>query len=279
MPATAQPRQPTPRTDPVARCRAGSRVDLKRFDPGETFGWEKDLAKAALASELEAVAELHLKLYAEGNRGMLVVLQATDAGGKGGTIRSVFAGLNPLALTVEGFGVPSEEERAHDYLWRVHAHAPRRGAIAVFDRSHYEDVLVVRVKGLAPDDVWRRRYGHIRDWERMLGDEGFTVVKLFLNVSKEEQRLRFQDRIDDPEERWKFRLGDLDDRGLWDAYREAFQVAIRETTTRAAPWYVVPGDRKWVRNLIVAKIIRHHLEQIDPTWPAPEEGIDGLIVE
>jgi PPK2 family polyphosphate:nucleotide phosphotransferase len=279
MPEKAPQRKPTKRGDAVARCRAGSRVDLERFDARETFGWDKEAAQAELASELSAVVDLHLKLYAEGSRGMLVVLQATDAGGKGGTIRSVFAGLNPLGLTVEGFGVPTEEERAHDYLWRVHAHAPRRGSIAVFDRSHYEDVLVVRVKGLAPDEVWHRRYGHIRDWERMLGDEGFAVVKLFLNVSKEEQRLRFQDRIDDPAERWKFRLGDLDDRRLWDAYREAFQVAIRETTTPEAPWYVVPGDRKWVRNLTVAKILRHHLEQLDPRWPAAEEGVAGLLID
>jgi PPK2 family polyphosphate:nucleotide phosphotransferase len=279
MPNEAIPRPRTKRVDAVGRCRAGSRVDLQRFDPGETFGWDKDAAQADLAAELAVVADLHLKLYAEGTRGMLVVLQATDAGGKGGTIRSVFAGLNPLGVTVEGFGVPTEEERAHDYLWRIHAHAPRRGTIAVFDRSHYEDVLVVRVKELAPEAVWRRRYGHIRDWERMLGDEGFAVVKLFLNVSSDEQRARFQDRIDDPSERWKFRLGDLDDRGLWDAYRKAYQVAIRETTTPAAPWYVVPGDRKWVRNLTVAKILRHHLEQLDPAWPAPEEGIAGLVVD
>jgi PPK2 family polyphosphate:nucleotide phosphotransferase len=279
MPAESPRRQSPKRADPVARCRAGSRVDLERFDPGETFGWEKAAAKTELTSELEAVADLHLRLYAEGSRGMLVVLQATDAGGKGGTIRNVFAGLSPLALTAEGFGVPTEEERAHDYLWRIHAHAPRRGSIAVFDRSHYEDVLVVRVKGLVPDAVWRRRYGHIRDWERMLGDEGFAVVKLFLNVSREEQRLRFQDRIDDPDERWKFRLGDLDDRKLWDTYREAFQAAIRETSTREAPWYIVPGDRKWVRDLTVAKILRHHLEQLDPTWPAAEEGVEGLVVE
>lgn len=262
----------------VAKCRAGSRADLAKFDPGESFGWDKEAAKAALAEELTALAELHLKLYAEQRCGLLVVLQAPDAGGKGGTIRTVFAGLDPSGVDVTGFGVPSDEELAHDYLWRVHAHAPRRGRIAVFDRSHYEDVLVVRVKGLVPEQRWRRRYGHIRDWERMLADEGFGVVKLFLNVSKEEQRQRFQDRIDDPAERWKFRLGDLDDRALWDDYQAAFQGAIRETSTPDAPWYVVPGDRKWVRNLVVARIIRHHLERLGPQWPPAEEGVDGLVV-
>lgn len=262
----------------MKRCRAGARTDLARFDPDETFGWEKEPAKAALAVELTALADLHLRLYAEQRAGLLVVLQATDAGGKGGTIRTVFAGLDPSGLAVTGFGVPSDEELAHDYLWRVHAHAPRRGQIAVFDRSHYEDVLVVRVKGLVPEERWQRRYGHIRDWERLLADEGFGVVKIFLNVSADEQRARFQDRIDDPAERWKFRLGDLDDRALWDDYRAAFEQAIRETTTPAAPWYVVPGDRKWVRNLVVARIVRHHLERLDPKWPPADDGVAGLTV-
>ena len=264
--------------DVVGTCRAGARVVLARRDPGETFGWDKAVAKAALAGELKALAELQLQLFAEQRRGLLVVLQATDAGGKGGTIRTVFAGLNPSGVHVTSFGVPSDEELAHDYLWRVHAHAPRRGAIAVFDRSHYEDVLVVRVKGLVPEERWRKRYGHIRDWEQMLVDEGFGVVKLFLNVSPEEQRERLQDRIDDPTERWKFRLGDLDDRARWDDYVDAYQDAIRKTDAPDAPWYVVPGDRKWVRNLVVARILRHHLEQLDPQWPAPEPGVDGLVV-
>lgn len=266
------------RPDVVATCRAGTRVDLAKADPGETFGWDKAGAKAAFAEELAVLADLHLKLRAAQQRGLLVVLQATDAGVKGGTIRTVFAGFDPAGLAVTGFGVPSEEELSHDYLWRVHAHAPARGSVAVFDRSHYEDVLVVRVNELVPEARWRRRYGHIRDWERMLGDEGFGVVKLFLNVSLDEQRERFQDRIDDPTERWKFRLGDLADRARWDDYRAAYQEAIRETTTRDAPWYVVPGDRKWVRNLVVARILRHHLELLDPQWPPAESGVEGLRV-
>lgn len=264
--------------DVVARCRVRGKFELSAFDPAQTFGWDKQAAKATLAAELAVLAELHLKLYAEQRSGLLVVLQSIDAGGKGGTIRTVFAGLDPSGVDVTGFGVPSEEELAHDYLWRVHAHAPRRGRIAVFDRSHYEDVLVVRVKRLVDAGRWRRRYRHIRDWERMLVDEGFGVVKLFLDVSKEEQRARFQDRIDDPDERWKFRLGDLDDRALWSDYRAAFGEALRETSTPDAPWYVVPGDRKWVRNLVVARIVRHHLERLDPHWPPPEPGVEGLLV-
>jgi PPK2 family polyphosphate:nucleotide phosphotransferase len=168
---------------------------------------------------------------------------------------------------VSSFGVPSEEERAHDYQWRVHRRCPERGTIGVFNRSHYEDVLVVRVKEIVPRSTWRRRYRHIREFERMLVDEGTSVVKLYLNVSNEEQRLRLQDRIDSPDERWKFRRGDLDDRALWDDYRAAFTDAMRETSTDDAPWYVVPGDRKWVRNLVVAKILRDLLERLDPHYP------------
>jgi PPK2 family polyphosphate:nucleotide phosphotransferase len=265
--------------DVVEFCRAGDDVDLDDHDPRETFGWEKEVAKAEFATQMEAVAALQKRFFADESTAMLVVLQAMDAGGKDGTIRSVLTGVNPAGVDVNSFGVPSDEERAHDYLWRVHAHAPEKGIIGIFNRSHYEDVLVVRVKGFAPEPVWKRRYGHIRDFERLLHDEGTHVIKLFLNISSEEQRERLQDRVDDPDERWKFRLGDLDDRALWDDYQEAFRDAIRKTTTDDAPWYVVPADRKWVRNLVVARILRHHLELIDPRYPQPEEGIVGVIVE
>jgi PPK2 family polyphosphate:nucleotide phosphotransferase len=267
-------------TDPVvAACRALHDVDLDDFDPRETFGWAKDAAKQAFRSEIEVVSGLQRRLFAEEETALLVALQATDAGGKDGTIRSVMTGVNPAGIDVNAFGVPTDEERAHDFLWRIHAHTPAKGMIGVFNRSHYEDVLVVRVKGFVPEPVWRRRYGHIRNFEQFLVDEGTHVVKLYLNVSKEEQRERLQDRVDDPDEQWKFRLGDLDDRALWDEYRAAFQDAIRETSTDEAPWYVVPADRKWVRNLVVAKILRHHLEVIDPQYPPAEENIEGVIVE
>ena len=265
--------------DVLKRCRADDRVDLDDHDPRETFGWDKEPAKLAFVDEMSIVSGLQRKFFAAEDTALLVVLQAMDAGGKDGTIRSVLNGVNPAGVDVNSFGVPSDEERSHDYLWRVHAHAPAKGQIGIFNRSHYEDVLVVRVKGFAPEPVWRRRYGHIRDFEHMLVDEGTNVLKIFLNVSKEEQRERMQDRVDDPDERWKFRLGDLDDRALWDDYQLAFRDAIRETSTDDAPWYVVPADRKWVRNLVVAKILRHHLEQIDPQYPQPDEGIDGIVVE
>jgi PPK2 family polyphosphate:nucleotide phosphotransferase len=264
--------------DVVKRCRADDDVDLDDHDPRETFGWEKDAAKLAFADEMAVVSELQRRFFADESAALLVVLQAMDAGGKDGTIRSVLSGVNPAGVDVNSFGVPSDEERAHDYLWRVHAHTPAKGLIGIFNRSHYEDVLVVRVKGFAPEEVWKRRYGHIRDFERLLHDEGTHVIKIFLNVSNEEQRERLQDRVDDPDERWKFRLGDLDDRALWDDYLEAFRDAIRKTSTDDAPWYIVPADRKWVRNLVVARILRHHLEQIDPHYPDPDEGIHGVVV-
>jgi PPK2 family polyphosphate:nucleotide phosphotransferase len=263
----------------IERCRATDRVALADHDPRETFGWDKDDAKARFDDEIEAVSELQQRLFAADERAVLVVLQAMDAGGKGGTIRSVMNGLNPAGVDVNGFGVPSDEERAHDFLWRIHAHTPARGQIGIFDRSHYEDVLVVRVKQLVPETTWQRRFGHIVDFERMLTDEGTTVIKFFLHISNEEQRERLQDRADDPDERWKFRMGDLDDRALWDDYQHAFQEAIRRTSTDDAPWYVVPGDRKWVRNLVVAKVLRHHLEQIDPQYPPAGDDVAGLIVE
>jgi PPK2 family polyphosphate:nucleotide phosphotransferase len=267
-----------PETSVVERCRATDRLDLADHDPRENFGWDKEEAKRRFDDEIEAVSELQQRLYAEDEHAVLVVLQAMDAGGKGGTIRSVMHGLNPAGVDVNGFGVPSDEERAHDFLWRIHAHTPARGQIGIFDRSHYEDVLVVRVKQLVPESTWRRRFRHIVEFERMLGEEGTTVVKFFLHISNEEQRERLQDRADDPDERWKFRMGDLDDRALWDDYQLAFEDAIRHTTTDDAPWYVVPGDRKWVRDLVVAKVLRHHLERLDPQYPPAEDDVAGLVV-
>lgn len=261
------------------QLRVGARLRLDAHDPAETFGWDKRAAQAALADELAVLAELQKRLFAEGTRAVLVVLQAMDAGGKDGVLREVLTGLNPAGVSVRPFGVPSKEELDHDFLWRIHRHTPRRGTIGVFNRSHYEDVLVVRVKGLAPRAVWSKRYGHIKGFEELLTAEGTSVVKLFLNISKEKQRERFQDRIDSPDEQWKFRLGDLDDRALWPEYMKAYRDALAKTSTPAAPWYVVPADRKWVRNLVVARILRHTLEQLDPQYPPPEQGLDGLVVE
>ena len=258
--------------------RVDGKLDLDDHDPGETFGWDKKAATTELDVEVARLSELQMLLFAEKQRSVLVVLQAMDAGGKDGVLREVLTGLNPAGVSVTSFGVPSEAERAHDYLWRVHQHTPADGQIAVFNRSHYEDVLVVRVKNLAASSVWRKRYTQIRNWEQMLVDEGTTIVKLYLNISNEEQRERLQDRVDSPDERWKFRLGDLDDRKLWPDYMKAFHDALVRTSTPSAPWYVVPADRKWVRNLAAAKVLRHTIAQLDPQLPPPEAGIEGVKV-
>ena len=262
----------------LERMRVDGQLDLDDHDPGETFGWEKEDAKAKLADEVATLSELQTLMFAEGKQSVLVVLQAMDAGGKDGVLREVLVGLNPVGVRVTPFGVPTEDELAHDFLWRIHQHTPADGEIGVFNRSHYEDVLVVRVKKLAPPDVWRKRYAHIRNFEQTLVDEGTTIVKLYLNISNEEQRERLQDRVDSPDERWKFRLGDLDDRKLWPDYMKAYRDALVRTSTPSAPWYVIPADRKWVRNLAVARILRHTLDALDPKVPPADPGIDGLKV-
>lgn len=260
------------------RVHPGKPLKLSEYDPAATLGWDKEAAKAELEEVKARIDVLQQRLYAEEQRSLLLVLQAMDAAGKDGTIRNILAGLNPAGIEVSGFGVPGGPETQHDYLWRVHAETPAKGMIGIFNRSHYEDVLVVRVKGFAPESVWSKRFGHIKAFEELLTDEGTTVVKCFLNVSKDEQRKRLQERVDNPEKRWKFRMGDLDDRKLWPDYQEAYRDALERTSTDDAPWYVVPADRNWVRNLAVAKIVLHHLEEMNPKLPPEEEGIDGLVV-
>jgi PPK2 family polyphosphate:nucleotide phosphotransferase len=201
-----------------------------------------------------------------------------DTGGKDGTIRKVFGGVNPQGVRVWGFGVPTEWEMAHDYLWRIHEHTPGNGGIVIFNRSHYEDVLVVRVKGLVPEERWRRRYDHIVAFERLLADEGTTVVKFYLHISKEEQRQRLEARLQEPDKRWKFNPGDLEDRKLWDDFQEAYEEAITRTSTEHAPWYVIPADRKWYRDLAVASVLIETLERMDPRFP-PEPDLDGVVIE
>jgi PPK2 family polyphosphate:nucleotide phosphotransferase len=260
------------------RVEPGHRLKLDERDPRESFGLDKDSAKAATSYWVRRLGELQTLVHAGDKNAVLVVLQAMDAGGKDGTIRSVFVEMDPLGVRSVPFGVPAGRETEQDYLWRVHHQCPGRGEIVIFNRSHYEDVLVVRVKGLVPEDRWRRRYEHIRNFERMLTDEGTTIVKFFLNVSNAEQRERLQDRIDDPMERWKFRSGDLDDRAMWPEFMEAYTDAISETSTKNAPWYVIPADRKWVRNLAVSTVMVNVLESLDLRLPDPEPGIEALTV-
>ncbi len=262
------------------RVAPGSTPRLAERDPGDDLGLgTKDAAKGLRDHLAERLSMLQGRLFAEGARSVLLVLQGLDASGKDGVIRRVFEGVNPMGVHVVSFRAPTETERAHDYLWRVHAELPPRGDIGVFNRSHYEDVVAVRMHALAPEGVWRRRPGHIRDWERMLVEEGTTVVKVFLNVSKEEQRKRFQERIDDPEKRWKFRTADLDVRERFDAYLDAWDEVIHETSTEWAPWHVVPADRNWVKSTAVASLVVDTLELLDPRLPDPEPGIEGLVIQ
>lgn len=221
---------------------------------------------------------LHDRLFAENERSLLLDLQGLDASGKDGVIRAVFTGVNPQGCRVVSFRAPTSTELAHDYLWRVHAALPPRGAIGVFNRSHYEDVVAVRIHNLAPEAVWSRRPAHIREWERMLADEGTMMVKVFLNISKDEQRDRFQERVDNPEKRWKFRKADLDVRERFDEYLAAWEDVIDETSTEWAPRYVVPADRNWVKSVAVAELLVDALEQLDPKLPEPEAGIAGLKI-
>lgn len=260
------------------RVSKPSDFSLKKRRTDSTFGWTEESAEAELVDVKVRLDDLQQRLFAEQRRSVLLVIQAMDAAGKDGTIRNIFNGLNPAGVRVTGFKAPGGREAQQDYLWRCHAATPARGEIGVFNRSHYEDVLVVRVKGFVPEAQWKRRYRHINDFERMLSDEGTTVIKCFLHVSKDEQAQRFRDRLDDPSKRWKFRAGDLDDRKLWKPFQQAYEDAIVKTSTKDAPWYVIPADKNWARNLAVAKVLLHTLEQMNPKFPAPEAGLDDIVI-
>lgn len=260
--------------------RPGQPAGIRGRDPADRLGLDGKEESQAMVDELILeLRGLQERLWAESRRSLLLVLQGLDTSGKDGTIRHVFQGVNPQGCRVASFKVPTVTELAHDYLWRVHAACPARGEIGIFNRSHYEDLLVVRVKELVPRAVWRRRYRHVRELERLLAEEGTTIVKVFLHISPDEQRERLQARIDDPEKRWKFRSGDLDDRALWDAYTDAYEDALTKTSTAWAPWYVVPADRKWARNAAVASLLVETLRELDPQFPEPAEDMNGIVVE
>lgn len=261
------------------RVAPGSRVRLADHDPDATFGRRKEDAAAELDRDLARLHELQDRLWAEHRRGVLVVLQGIDGSGKGGTVEHVAGAFNPAGVMVTSFKVPTAPELDHDYLWRVHARTPGRGEIAVWDRSHYEDVLVVRVHELVPEAVWSRRYDHLNAFERLLADEGTTILKFFLHISAEEQAERFRARLADPAKAWKFRLGDLAERKRWDAYAAAFEDALSRCSTDVAPWFVVPSNRKWFRNLAVARILADTLEELDPRYPEPADDLAGVVIE
>jgi PPK2 family polyphosphate:nucleotide phosphotransferase len=262
------------------RVKPGSAVDLKdwttRADPD---GPSKKKAATLLEKANERLGELQQLLYAEATHRVLVVLQGMDTSGKDGTIKHVFHTINPLGVWVANFKRPSERELAHDYLWRVHRNTPAAGEIMIFNRSHYEDVLIVRVHDLVPEKVWRRRYGHLRDFERMLTDEGTVVRKFFLHISKDEQRERLQERLDNPAKNWKFEHGDVEERKRWDSYQAAYADAIAETSTEAAPWYIVPSDQKWFRNIAISNILLDTLESLNMEYPAPTKDLSSLTID
>jgi PPK2 family polyphosphate:nucleotide phosphotransferase len=261
------------------RVEPGAPARLAERDTDDRLGVEKHDGEERLAINRERIDALQYRLHAEGTRSVLLVLQGLDASGKDGVIRRVFAGVNLIGVEITSFRVPAGPEVEHDYLWRVHAKLPPRGKVGVFNRSHYEDVVAVRMRELAPEAVWRRRYEHIRAFERTLVDEGTAVLKVFLNVSREMQRARLQERIDDPEKRWKFRHDDLDVHERYDEWVSAWDDALTETSTDWSPWHVVPADRNWVKALAVAQLLCATLEGLDPQLPEPEEGIEGLRVE
>jgi PPK2 family polyphosphate:nucleotide phosphotransferase len=261
------------------RVRPGARVELATIDPAATFGHSKAAAARELETGLARLTELQDRIWAEGKRRVLVVLQGIDAAGKDGTLRHVMSAFNPQGCPVTSFKVPSADELAHDYLWRVHRRVPGNGEIGVFNRSHYEDVLVVRVHDIVPKDAWSRRFDQINEFERLLVEEGTTILKFFLYIDRDEQRQRFQARLDDPAKRWKFRLGDLEERKRWDDYIEAFEDVLTRCSTADAPWYIVPANRKWFRNLAVADILGDVLAELDPQYPEPTEDLAGVVVE
>jgi PPK2 family polyphosphate:nucleotide phosphotransferase len=258
-----------------------TKVKLSKFDPGDT-GDFKGGKKAALVEfkklngKLEALQEL---LYAEYKHKVLIVLQAMDAGGKDGTIRRVFDSVNPSGVRVASFKVPTTEELDHDYLWRIHKQVPARGEMVIFNRSHYEDVLVVRVHNYVPPEVWGKRFHQINEFERTLAESGTTILKFYLHIDLEEQKERLQARLDDPTKRWKFRLGDLEERKLWNEYMEAFEDVLSKTSTDYAPWYIIPANRKWYRDLVISSILVETLEGLKMKYPESEENLNGVVIE
>ena len=263
------------------RVKPGQKVDLSDFDPSDASGFKGGKKDAQdeqlnLTRQLITLQEL---LYAEHRHKVLIVLQAMDTGGKDGTISHVFEGVNPQGVRVAGFKVPTPIEMDHDYLWRIHQQMPGKGEIVIFNRSHYEDVLIVRVHELIPPEVWKQRYEQINAFEKMLSEEGTTILKFFLNISPEEQKQRLIDRLKDETKQWKFNPGDLKERQLWKKYMQAYEDVLSRTSTDYAPWYIVPGNRKWYRDWVVTTTIIDALKDLDMKYPTPGFDVDATLKE
>lgn len=258
-----------------------TKVKLSKWDPKDTGdfkgGKEEGLARLEkLNGKLESLQEL---LFAEHKHKVLVILQAMDAGGKDGVIRRVFEGVNPAGVRVASFKAPTAEELDHDFLWRVHKQVPGKGEMVIFNRSHYEDVLVVRVHNYVTPEVWGKRFEQIKEFERILAENGTTILKFYLHIDLDEQKERFQARLDDPTKRWKFRLGDLEERKFWPDYIKAFEDVLSKTSTPYAPWYIVPANRKWFRDLVISSVLVDTLEGLKMSYPESGENLDGVVIE
>jgi PPK2 family polyphosphate:nucleotide phosphotransferase len=261
------------------RVVPGERVQLGQNDPNDTgpYAQRRD-AQADFNDARQRLDQLQELLWAEHRRSLLVVFQALDTGGKDGVIRSVFSGVNPQGCHVASFKAPSAEELDHDFLWRVHQQAPARGLIGVFNRSHYEDVLVARVHKLVPPSVWRQRYRLINDFEHLLSTSGTTILKFFLHISKKEQKERFEKRLHDPAKTWKFSAADVKERAYWDDYTVAFEEALTRCSTDESPWFIVPADKKWYRDVVVARIVAETLARLDPRPPKPDPELGAIKI-
>jgi PPK2 family polyphosphate:nucleotide phosphotransferase len=258
--------------------RLGKIVKLKDYDPDFRGDAEKEITIAETDRLQQKLYDLQEKLYAQASQSLLIILQSMDTGGKDGAIKKVFEGINPQGVRVTAFKTPSPAELAQDFLWRIHPHVPPKGYIGIFNRSHYEDVLVVRVNNLVPKQVWEKRYNHINSFERLLTDSGTRILKFYLHISKDEQKQRLQSRLDNPDKHWKFSTGDLPVRQQWDSYMEAYEAVLTRCNTEEAPWYIVPANRKWYRDWFITRVIVNTLESMKPAFPPPEPGLETIVI-
>lgn len=259
--------------------KPGSAVKLAKRDPGEDFGLDKAAAASELKKNVEKLSDLQYRLYAQKKYSLLVVFQAMDAGGKDGAIRHVMTGLNPQGCHVASFKLPTSVELDHDFLWRIHKEVPLRGEVGIFNRSHYEDVLVVRIHNIVPENVWSRRYEAINNFERLLVDNNTRILKFFLHISKDEQKNRFEARLRDPERNWKISPADFEERKYWDDYMKAYEDALAKCSTEDAPWFVIPANRKWARNVAISQIIVDELSKLDLEFPKPAVDLSTIHLE
>lgn len=264
----------------IYRVKPGSRFSLGAYDPeGPSDIGNKEGGLARLAELRNDIQDLQRVLYAEHTQRLLVILQAMDTGGKDGTVRQVFSGIDPHGLRVVSFKAPTNVELEHDFLWRIHAQAPAQGEVVVFNRSHYEDIVAVKVKNLMPKTVWEKRYEHVINFEQMLVDEGTTILKLFLHISYDEQRRRLQERLENPRKHWKFDPEDVRDRERWPKFISAYEEVIGRTSTESAPWCIVPANKKWYRNIVVAETVKEALVRMEPNWPANKHDLSSVVLK